>query len=1228
MLRHAPTRAAVVLGLAVSAAIAAAVVLAQVGEDEAMRPRVYPPTDRLLSRGMRRAEQSIARGEFSQAVAFLDEVLGRDEDFFTETGADGGFAGLKETARRLIRDLPRDGRRTYETTYGPVAERQLSAALTEGNAEGNSAGIAAVVERYFYTPAGYQAALVQAADHSDGGRHLAAALLYQQLLETPAAVRLYDPELSVRAAASWLAADDAAQAERVLAALTERGTASVTIAGRDHKLASNGADALKWLQSVVGEPAALNGAPEQQWLTYRGNAARNGESAGGLPHMRVRWKVPLLNHMKLEELFEEYTAELAQGGAVIPVASAPIAAGNYVLVRTPHGLLAVDFRGGKRIWRSELQRDPQLEQLMKMGAGEGAGDNVDGSNADAARAFARRMWEDYLYGMTSSDGVRAYVVRDLPMPRTQDYEMSTFGLGAGNGTIVLATNRLSAYDLERQGALAWEIDGAATSGELPGAFFLGAPLTLGPSLYALVEVNDSISLAVINRATGKLEWRQHLANLETGVLNDLRRRAQAAMPSYDGGMLVCPTGAGLVVGVDLGKRSLAWAYQYDSLPPVDSEFRGGPENAGPGRKGHWTDGGATIAEGRVLISPRESRQLHCLDLHTGRMLWRRDQEAMKQVACVYDGRVVMADSTGLSARKFEDGTKGWVDRVSLPLGVSPSGTGFMTEGKYFLPLTSGEVIAVDLADGRIVDRVRSRDGSSLGNLICHRGAVISQDGMSLECFDQVNALRQRSQEVLAKNPDDVDSLRSLGEIAYNEGRLSEAIDLTERAYRATPDDFETRDALAECLTAALDEDFASYKARLPLLKELEQQESVSRLTVLRIEAAGLLDTGDVLGSAEACFVIYRAAPGSNEKFTLASGHETLATRWVQAQLAAVWEAASGEQRAVLTQRVEAEMPELNGEANVAGLDRFLKVFGALPMVSRAKMELARQLEAGARLLESQQLLLDLANSTDEAVAREATARVAKQFHGAGLAALSREFDAQLAGKFADEPCLDGATGRELLDRWRAEEAGKPSTTIAWPTGRVEVGGEERSLTAATAAMRSDAPMWNIRLEHADSILGGGVGALAVRGGELAWRDGYGRRFFNANLEPQGQAIYRQSGSVYGSARGNYLVTSLGRELAAFNTLANVGDNPAPLLWRTSLGSNFEFQDAYLEDFSPASLERPGTYRAPRMATEDKWVGVIGPLTSSGCVFQDQRRLTCVDPMTGEVQWSRSDVPPG
>lgn len=1219
----AASRLGMLLALASCICLETTLGYAQAADDgRPTQARVHPPTDRTLSRGMRQAEESIQRGEFAQPLVFLDDLLGQQEDFFTETGAEGGYAGLKETARRLIRDLPPEGRRTYESAYGPVAERLVRDAVAAGDA----AGLERVVQRYFYTPAGYQAALLLAANESDAGRHLAAALLYQQLLETPAAVRLHDPELSVRAAASWLAADDADQARRVIEALTARGSATVEIAGRDYAMTDKGGP-LDWLRATVGEPAGVSAAPERQWLNYRGNAARNGETAGGLPHMRVRWKVGLLRPFpKLEELFEEYNGELTHSGDATPVAGAPLAAGDYIIVRSPLGLSGVDFRTGKLVWQSERQRDPQIEQLVKSGGGP----EEEMANAEPARAFARRIWEDYLYGVISSDGARIYAIRDLPMPAPQDYDQGMF-MNVGGPESPAPSNRLTAYDLAREGTMVWEIDGAAIAGDLNGAFFLGAPLPVGSSLFVLVEIRDDIYLAALDRTTGALQWRQQLANLETGVLLDLRRRLQAAMPSYDAGMLVCPTGAGVVVGVDLSKRSLAWAYRYETIPPFDGVYRGGVQEAAANATSRWTDGATLIADGRVLLTPPESTDLHCLDLRTGRRLWKRPRGDMKRLACVYDGLALFMGKSQLTALKIEDGQPAWRSDdgtspradLALPPGASPSGAGFVSDGKYYFPLTTAEVVAVDLSAGRIVARVQARDGAPLGNLICHRGTVISQNGLSLDCFDQVDVLLKRSQAKLAAEPDNVEALRSLGEIAYNEGRLSEAIDLVERAFRFAPEDLDTRELLAECLADALDEDFAAYRTKLPLLKELEVDGSIDRLHVLRIEAEGLLETGDPLGSAAACLAMTRAIGEADEMLSLRRDHETLASRWVQSQLAAIWDASNPEQRTQFVETVRTEAKSLGEHPTGEQLERFLNFYGSLPEFEAWKLTRARQLEDDKRVIESQQLLIELTHSANESLRREAIARVASQLHAAGLHPLAREYDDELAGPLGDEPCLDGAKGSDLVKGWADETA----VDIAWPTGRVDV--RTVSSGGATAGARARTPVWSVRLEHADSILGRGVGFLApLRDAELSWQDGYGRPFFSASLGQESQALYRQSGSVYGSSRGNLLIVSLGRELAAFNTLARADSQTPALLWRTSLGSNFDYQNVYMDDFSRSTERRPGSYRAPRMMVDDKWAGVIGPITSRGCIFQDQRRLVCVDSVTGEVQWSRSDAPQG
>ena len=68
--------------------------------------------------------------------------------------------------------------------------------------------------------------------------------------------------------------------------------------------------------------------------------------------------------------------------------------------------------------------------------------------------------------------------------------------------------------------------------------------------------------------------------------------------------------------------------------------------------------------------------------------------------------------------------------------------------------------------------------------------------------------------------------------------------------------------------------------------------------------------------------------------------------------------------------------------------------------------------------------------------------------------------------------------------------------------------------------------------------------------------------------------------------------------------------------------------AQVRGLSSRQNGRPGTYRASRAQRNEKWIGVIGPLTHDSCIYQDQRHLVCVNSLTGEVRWTRSDVPPG
>jgi len=75
------------------------------------------------------------------------------------------------------------------------------------------------------------------------------------------------------------------------------------------------------------------------------------------------------------------------------------------------------------------------------------------------------------------------------------------------------------------------------------------------------RIPSSASLC-LTAATGELEWAQTLAAVKERLTTDVGRRVQAVHLAYGDGVLVCPTNAGAILGVDLLTHSLVWAKPY------------------------------------------------------------------------------------------------------------------------------------------------------------------------------------------------------------------------------------------------------------------------------------------------------------------------------------------------------------------------------------------------------------------------------------------------------------------------------------------------------------------------------------------------------------------------------------------------------------------------------------------------------------------------------------------
>ena len=181
-------------------------------------------------------------------------------------------------------------------------------------------------------------------------------------------------------------------------------------------------------------------------------------------------------------------------------------------------------------------------------------------NLGVTEFLRQRVWNDVPYGQVTSDGERVYLLdglKNLNATGSRGFAMVRSVQPNGNSLIAL--------ELASEGTLKW-FQGARSGADSPlaDAFFLGPPLPIEGRLYVMCELAGDIFLLCLEPRTGKEIWRQQLVAVESGTITrDRIRRVAGAMLSYQDGVLICPTGAGALVAVNLGDRTLRWGVSFE-----------------------------------------------------------------------------------------------------------------------------------------------------------------------------------------------------------------------------------------------------------------------------------------------------------------------------------------------------------------------------------------------------------------------------------------------------------------------------------------------------------------------------------------------------------------------------------------------------------------------------------------------------------------------------------------
>lgn len=1187
----------------------------QVDDDSPNRPPLA--VDRQTLRQLQAATDRIAQKNYPEAVRQLQRVLDDPEDSWIELtdGRTQRFQSAKQQAADRIGRLPASARESYETEYGQVARRMLE----DATARGDRAALDEVVRRFFHTRAGYEAAYFLGNRLLDDSMLLAAAAQFDRLRSSPGG-RRFEPMLSLKTAYCCMRSGLSEKGLQILSSLqADSAGASVKIGGRSATIPVANSKALQWLVRVMGPASPAPSAPATDWPMFRGNPARNAEGSRALPLGDPSWTQSVVRDPQflgknrfahIENVLQAYERELADHGFLTLPATEPVIVGNTVVIRTLARLRAIDIRTGERLW-DFLECDrlygilAAAEHQMRGGNRLPVNFEVNEPGADLHLFLNARSFRDKTYGTLSSDGQRVFVLLDMGFLGQEEFRSTpqTEVLGARNQNI------LAAVDLAT-GEIQWEIGGARAdrkNREHAGTFFLGSGLPLDSALYCLGELDGEISLFKLDPATGKTAWSQRLVFPLGRLPHFPLRRLAGDNPSYAGGLLVCPTTAGVVAAVDPSSRTLRWEYRYSinvaqDLPDPRLTWADQPLFTGEDVKTRWLDSAPTIADESVLLTPRDSDELHCLNLADGTLRWKRERGDRLFVAAVLEGMVVVVGRSTVEALRLSDGNPVWEHPIDVPI---PAGRGFRNGSLYHLPLSTGELATIDLRRGRMTTRSKFPSNVKPGNLVAADGTVVMQSPSAVLGFRPTAELENSLFATLAHKPDDPAALAARGELRLDRGQTAAGLEdlfhsLGQRRER------HTEDLAVATVLESLRYDFANSRqgaARIePLIVEPAQ-----RIEFHRLMARGLQQSDDFVGALDHNLRLLDDETLAKSLVSVGESIRVQPAAIVAPDLGELWRRAPASQRAGLHKKIEEWAGALAAAHKLGQLTRAAASLRELPEDVGLRRTLVEKLPAESDRAEIVRQLTHLRASADASVAGYATARLARLMIDHRRAEEALPLLKDLEDKFRGVVCAEGKTGAELARVWAHEPAVKSaqSRLSHWPATHLAVKRQEedratRAIMAVPVDQRTGPFFRQWRFE---SRLHG-----SSRGPTLVAFDETGTERWQFNLDA-----------------AHSLAGQLGVGAAMDPPVAIRVHGP---LLEVAMHRRFEVLDGF-EGHAPPRRLWTGALYDPHWtpAQSRSEIGLAGLMTNDFVFYQVGLVLRCADAITGETVWERRIVSP-
>lgn len=595
--------------------------------------------DTLLSR----AEEFIESGQYREAIIVLQQTAAGWPNVLT-TQDNRTFYPVYREVERLVAKMPADGLKLYRL----MADGDARALLDVDPAKSvNIDALQAVVDRYFMTSWGDDAAMRLASLMLDQGEYHRAASLLTRIIRDYPDPTVSQTEIVVRLAAAYALLGDSEsakdllkQAEPILAGLTQARRNAITgaiaaIAGQRPGTEMTGG----W--SMLGGDASRLGVMNSLW-----EDAFTGKGRLWITAWAEKFDSKLPDRVKANSQLRNYAQQYGYGDIPRPQTARRwaqfgwIPAGNLAIVegrlfhKSYDKIYARDLSSGRTLWEMHDNRvfpDSSGDTQIRVHSisGRRSGDEPD---VPTGQEEVLHFEDDLGRGITVIDNVVYHIEGNY---RSSMMSSSRLGMNVRfsvqDGTY---GSRLAGWDAStgklqfivgpeiyihpEQKSFHWNNPYPEEQQMMrENVIFRSLPISAGSLLALTVEVKGDIWMLGLNPKDGEIVWKTLIAGITDGEIGAIKPVGM----TLSGGDIYLTPGNGIVVCIDEASGTVRWITLYERSVVEDANAQ----------RNVWGRGSTTIVRGwrentayavgrTLVVLPTDAQEILRFDRVTGQLL--------------------------------------------------------------------------------------------------------------------------------------------------------------------------------------------------------------------------------------------------------------------------------------------------------------------------------------------------------------------------------------------------------------------------------------------------------------------------------------------------------------------------------------------------------------------------------------------------------------------------------